>query len=224
MLWHKLIGAGGTGASDLAFVDVGTSTNSGSDVTITVPTHIEGDLLLVRVATRDNGGQTWATPSGWTMLADGSSPVTNTNTDPGVFWKIAGASEPATVTFTVTSAKAPMGGIMLSYSGATTATLDTITSYGGNPVSAINTATAISTGEVLVCMAAMYTGSNTSVFEITDGTTAGSERVENVYIDGANRLTIMATDFSDTAVTTTSVTTATYTDIKEYAVTNVILS
>ena len=206
------------------FVAFGTSTTSSNDVIITVPTHTEGDLLLVRVSTRDNGGQTWATPAGWTALAIGNSPVTSTNTDPGVFWKIAGASEPATVTFTVTSAKAPMGGIMLSYSGATTATLDTITSYGGNPVSAINTATAISTGEVLVCMAAMYTGSNTSVFEITDGTTAGSERVENVYIDGANRLTIMATDFSDTAVTTTSVTTATYTDIKEYAVTNVILS
>ena len=222
MLWHKIQGAGGVGG--IEFVDVGTSTTSVNDVIITVPTHVEGDLLLVRVSTRDNGGQTWATPAGWTMLADGSSPVTNTNTDPGVFYKIAGASEPATVTFTVSSAKVPMGGIMLSYSGATAASLDTITSYGLNPVSAINTATAISAGEVLVCMAGLYTASDTSVFTITDGTTAGDERIEHVYVDGSNRLTIMATEFTDPSVTTTSVTTTTYADVSEYAITNVILS
>jgi len=223
MLWHKIQGAGGVGGG-IEFVDVGTSTTSAPDVTITVPTHAEGDLLLVRVSTRDNGGQTWTTPAGWTMLADGSSPVSNTNTDPGVFYKIAGASEPATVTFTVSSAKEPMGGIMLSYSGATAASLDTITSYGADATSAINTSTAISAGEVLVCMAALYTGSNTAVFTITDGTTAGDERIEQVYVDGSNRLTIMATEFTDPSVTTTSVTTTTYADVSEYAVTNVILS
>ena len=223
MLFHKILGAAGAGGG-IAFVDVGTSTNSGNDVIITVPTHVEGDLLLVRVSTRDNGGQTWATPAGWTMLADGSSPVADTNTDPGVFYKIAGASEPATVTFTVSTAKVPMGGIMLSYSGATSAALDTITSYGGTTASAINTTTSISAGEVLVCMAALYTGARTSVFTITDGTTAGDERVEQVYINTTKKITIMATEFSDTAVTTTSVTTAAYGDISNYAVTNVILS
>lgn len=223
MLWHKIQGAAGAGGVP-TFVDVGTSTTSGTDVIITVPTHAEGDLLLVRVSTRDGGGQTWATPAGWTMLADGSSPVTNTNTDPGVFYKIAGASEPATVTFTVSSSKTPMGGIMLSYSGATAASLDTITSYGSDANSAINTATAISAGEVLVCMAGLYTLSNTSVFTITDGTTAGDERIEQVYVDGSNRLTIMATEFTDPSVTTTSVTTTNYNDVNRYAVTNVILS
>ena len=223
MLWHKILGAGGVGGG-IAFVDVGTSTTSSADVIITVPTHVEGDLLLVRVSTTDNGGQTWATPSGWTMLADGSSPLESTNTDPGVFYKIAGASEPATVTFTVSNAKEPMGGIMLSYSGATTAALDTITSYGNGAVSAINTATSISTGDVLVCMAGLYTASNTSVFTITDGTTAGDERVEQVYTDTTKRLTIMATEFTDPAVTTTSVTTAIYNDVSQYAITNVILS
>ena len=73
-------------------------------------------------------------------------------------------------------------------------------------------------------MAGLYTASNGAVFTITDGTTAGNERVEQVYIDGSNRITIMATEFTDTAVTTTSVTTATYGDVSEYAVTNVILS
>jgi len=222
MLWHKIQGAGGVGGG-IEFVDVGTSTTSSNDVIITVPTHVEGDLLLVRVSTRDNGGQTWATPAGWTMLADGSSPVTDTNTDPGVFYKIAGASEPATVTFTVSSALTPMGGIMLSYSGATAASLDTITSYGGTPASAINTATAISAGEVLVCMAGLYTQSNTPVFTITDGTTAGDERIEQVYNQIKN-ITIMATEFTDPSVTTTSVTTAAYGEVSEYAVTNVILS
>ena len=224
MLWHKIQGAGGVGGGGIAFVDVGTSTTSSEYVIITVPTHVEGDLLLVRVSTRDNGGQTWATPAGWTMLADGSLPERSTNTDPGVFYKIAGASEPATVTFTSGSTKAPLGGIMLSYSGATSAALDTITSYGNGTVSAINTATSISAGEVLVCMAALYTAGDISVFTITDGATAGDERVEQVYLDGSNRITIMATEFTDSAVTTTSVTTATYNDVSHYAVTNVILS
>jgi len=221
MLWHKIQGAGGVGG--IEFVDVGTSTTSVNDVIITVPTHVEGDLLLVRVSTRDDGGQTWATPAGWTMLADGSSPVASTNTDPGVFYKIAGASEPATVTFTVSSSRTPMGGIMLSYSGATAASLDPITSYGTDPVSAINTTTAISAGEVLVCMAALFTQSSIYSFTITDGTTAGDERIEQVYTDVKN-ITIMATEFTDPSVTTTSVTTATYTNVADYAVTNVILS
>jgi hypothetical protein len=211
------------GAAGISFKGAGTSTTSGNDVIITVPTHVEGDLLLVRVSTRDNGGQTWATPAGWTMLADGSSPVANTNTDPGVFYKIAGASEPATVTFTVTTSKTPMGGIMLSYSGATSAALDTITSYGSNPVSAINTTTAISAGKVLVCMAALYTSADELVFTITDGATAGNERIETVYSDGSNNITLMATEFADPAVTTTSVTTIDYGPVSQYAVTNVIL-
>ena len=223
MLWHKIQGAGGVGGAP-TFVDVGTSTTSAPDAIITVPTHDEGDLLLVRVSTRDGGGQTWTTPAGWTMLADGSSPLASTPTDPGVFYKIAGASEPATVTFTVSSAKVPMGGIMLSYSGATAASLDTITSYDSGTPSAINTTTEITAGEVLVCMAALYTTNKTAVFTITDGTTAGDERIEQVYLDGSNRLTIMATEFTDPSVTTTSVTTATYSNVSEYAVTNVILS
>jgi len=221
MLWHKIQGAAGAGG--ISFVDVGTSTTSGDDVIITVPTHVEGDLLLVRVTTRDNGSQTWATPAGWTVLNDGMTPG-SMETDPGVFYKIAGASEPATVTFTVSSAKTPMGGIMLSYSGANAASLDPITSFGGEPPSAINTTTAISAGEVLVCMAGLYTSNKITVFTITDGVTAGDERIEQVYTYSGNKLTIMATEFTDPSVTTTSVTTTTYSDVDYHAVTNVILS
>lgn len=130
MLWHKIQGAGGTGANGPALVDATTYYgNPNSDtVTLTTPTHAVGDLLVALLSTRDNGSQDWTPPAGWTMRANGDATVRNLPSDAGIFFKIAGVSEPATFDFVISRRKTPMGGTLLSFSNATTVAWD-VTNY-----------------------------------------------------------------------------------------------
>lgn len=130
MSLKHLLSAGGLGAKGPAFVDATTSYGDpgGDIVTLTTPTHAVGDLLVALLSTRDNGGQDWTPPAGWTMRANGDVTVRNLPTDAGIFFKIAGASEPTTFDFVVSSDKTPMGGTLLSFSNATTVAWD-VTNY-----------------------------------------------------------------------------------------------
>jgi hypothetical protein len=74
---------------------------SGSHV-VTLPSGIQqGDLLVVCIDSRryTSGALTINTPSGWTKLQGYSYPITSQFVS-GLYYKIAGASEPGTVTFT----------------------------------------------------------------------------------------------------------------------------
>lgn len=72
---------------------------------------VEGDLLLAHLAI-DDDAPTFTPPAGWTQLlavdSGGATPVTS-----ATFWRIAGASEPTSVTFSwAGSAETGVGGIV----------------------------------------------------------------------------------------------------------------
>lgn len=72
---------------------------------ISVPTHVSGDLLLAFMIGSFSGGSNW-TQANWTELYDRSG-----NGGPAVFYKVAGASEPSTYTFTQTNNNTYSGAI-----------------------------------------------------------------------------------------------------------------
>lgn len=74
------------------------SSTTGTSITVDVPRHQPGDLLLAVLST-DTGTQTWSC-SGWTILFS----YTNT-TNLAVAYKIASDSEPPSYTFTYTTAE-----------------------------------------------------------------------------------------------------------------------
>lgn len=99
--------------------DTQTGTGSAGSVTVNKPTNLAtGDLMIVQLEDDVVGGS-WNTLAGWTALEAGQPPSQFPQT--AVFYKIAGASEPASYTFTQT------GG-----SGTTAATISRITGHDPN--------------------------------------------------------------------------------------------
>jgi hypothetical protein len=88
-----------------------------NSVYLTTPAGVvAGDVLVAHVSNRDN----WSmpTPAGWTPLRRDNN---GTQLQAAVFWRVATASEPAGVTFTLTGASnTQMVGGNLAYSGART--------------------------------------------------------------------------------------------------------
>ncbi len=81
-----------------------------TSVVITAPTGlVPGNVMLASVAVDGNVASTLAAPSGWTLLnrlTDSANQVTT-----AVWWKVAGASEPGSYTFTWTTSKNAYGWI-----------------------------------------------------------------------------------------------------------------
>lgn len=88
----------------------GTGTTS---VSITPPAAAAGDLLVAHVAQR-GGLETVTPPVGWTQLRQDTSGGVVTSE---IFWKIAGASEPAAVFSRSASSTGQMAGGMTAFSG-----------------------------------------------------------------------------------------------------------
>lgn len=85
---------------------------TGASLVLTLPTGTqEGDLLLA-IMGADGGSSTWSNVDGWTELVDqGASP------DLSIAWKSVGASEPASWTFTSSSASRRLGGGVIAFRG-----------------------------------------------------------------------------------------------------------
>jgi type II secretory pathway pseudopilin PulG len=89
----------------------GKRTANGTSVTVTAPSGISsGDLLIAAVSTDGSTSGSLASPAGWTLLDRGSDSATQVTL--GVWYKIAGASEPANYTFTWTGNEQAYGWIM----------------------------------------------------------------------------------------------------------------
>ena len=127
----------------------GATSATGTDaLTLTLPLGTTtGDVLVAQVANRNGlyGGMT--APAGWTALdrRSGGSAVTS-----GVYWKIATATEPATVLFDlVGSAGVQMVGGIAAYDGVSTAapinTWAASTGFGGTTTLPSVTTTAAGT-------------------------------------------------------------------------------
>lgn len=83
--------------------------SAAANVTVTVPTNTDGDILLFFMAKDDTGAVTW--PGGWNILVEGTA----NGYYGGVGWRRA-SSEPANYTWTFTSIWRNC--VMVSYTGA----------------------------------------------------------------------------------------------------------
>jgi hypothetical protein len=88
-----------------------------STLTINKPSGVvEGDLLVAITAfgsLTDSNNATWTGDTGWTEAYDQGA-----NPNIRVAWKVAGASEPASYTFTTSLTSGGHGGVVLAFRGA----------------------------------------------------------------------------------------------------------
>ncbi|WP_275936506.1 cell wall anchor protein [Chondromyces apiculatus] len=77
----------------------------------------QGDVLLARIANRNNATATVTPPAGWTLIRSDQSA---SQLKAWVFYKVAGASEPASYAFAIDLAS-NMAGSILAFSGVDTA-------------------------------------------------------------------------------------------------------
>jgi hypothetical protein len=148
--------AGSAGAVNYLAFGEGKRTTNSTSVVITAPTGItSGDLLIAAVATDGSTSASIAAPvgGGWTLLNRGSD--SGNNMTLGVWWKIAGAAEPATYTFTWTGNEQAYGWIM-RFSGHDPA----------NPINAGQFQQGTSTSSTPPCPSVNTTVANTMIVRI----------------------------------------------------------
>ena len=128
----------------MSYSSTDTAGSNSSTLTITKPSGVQpGDLLLaVMCGSGPGGGESWTGDTGWTEVVDqGVWPILR------VAWKIAGASEPASYSFTCSNSRRLGGGILRIARGA----FDTIGAIGTSSTTAAVVAPAItSAGGLLV--------------------------------------------------------------------------
>jgi hypothetical protein len=93
-----------------AFGEGKQTSNSTSVVVVKPAGTSQGDLLIAAVSTDGSTSASIVAPAGWTLLNRGSD--SGNNMTLGVWWKTAGASEPANYTFTWTGNEQAYGWIM----------------------------------------------------------------------------------------------------------------
>lgn len=131
-----------------SYVDSTSATSaSGTSMTVNTPTHSAGDRLVFLLANYDNSSVTHTAPTGsWTQIATEDTAYNSEQVKITVWTRIAGGSEPATLTAT-TSGDVYKEGACLSISGAdSTTALDVAAAVGeGGPsprtVAALTTTT-----------------------------------------------------------------------------------
>jgi len=144
MLFQKLLGTNAAKVFPQFIASAQTQrTTSGSTLNISKPSGtIQGDLMVAFMSSGATlSDRTWSVPSGWTELVD--------QDDPPNFlaaYKVAGASEGSSYTFTMSSSASDIAGTILTYRNAaydiigslstnsSTLTLASITASLGNSV------------------------------------------------------------------------------------------
>lgn len=148
-----LSGVGGFIGIPDAFVGYAEATINGPTTTLSInkPTGTESGMILVAVlASGAAGGVTWTGDSGWTEIYDkGSLPNLR------VAYLVAGGSEPASYTFTISGSTNALGQI-LCFRGYGYDTVGAGTNLIGNGALAITELT--SAGGIIICAAASTAG------------------------------------------------------------------
>ncbi len=157
------LGLSGTAAATPAVYQASTSSSAlgASSRVISVPSGTSsGDVLVAQVVTNHNDLTGTSAPAGWTLAcSQGGTGVVQ-----GIWWRVAGSSEPASYTWTLPSNSGVVGN-MLRYTG-----VNTTTPIGGcsgqASASAGLTMTApsvvISTGDELMTTAYGFTSAGTT--------------------------------------------------------------
>lgn len=89
--------------------DLQTSTSANGTLVLNKPTNLNaGDLMVVEVGANSVSGSWTTIPSGWSTIANG---LNNSSQAPaqGIFFKVAGGSEPSTYTFVHSSNQRSVG-------------------------------------------------------------------------------------------------------------------
>lgn len=156
---HGLRAAAGGVTAGITFIAVGTGTNSGATVVANKPTGTDvDDLMVAFMCNNAAGGRLWSPPSGWTA-------VVNQNASPNisVCYKVAGASEPSTYTWTL--------------SGSATSNVIVIATYRGAVYDTVGTISTALSGSVQTAPAITLAASNSTIlafFCSSDGATWSS--------------------------------------------------
>lgn len=118
--------------NDISYVAQSTTQVSSPSTTVVVskPTGtVQGDLMIMVGALGTGAERTWTGDTGWTEVAD-----QNASPNLRVAYKVAGASEPASYTFTINSATTSgIGASILTYRNAAYDVVGAFTS-GTNPL------------------------------------------------------------------------------------------
>ena len=175
-----------------------TSANNGAGATTLVinkPTGVaQGDVMLATVTVTGTGAPT--TPSGWTVAKSTSGTALRQAT----YYKVAGASEPASYSWALGSSRAASGGIV-DYSGVNqTAPVDATTSASGASGNAVAASITTSAANDQVLAAVSFATSTTVTADVTT-----TER----YDSSSSSTTGEAADFAQATAGATSAKTAT---------------
>ena len=166
-----------------------SNTGAGANnVVLTMPAGVvQKDLIVASLAIRGGSGVTVATPAGWTNLR-------NTNNGTGVrlatFYRIAGASEPATYTFTFSNSQRAVGGISLFYGVKSSGVLDVngATTTGNSATATANSITTTAANSVAL---AFYAIGRESAYSQPTGWTELYD-MQQASMTPANRSTVGA--------------------------------
>jgi hypothetical protein len=161
------------------------TTNSSTNVTITnltltKPSDVAaGDVMLASIALHDGSATSVTAPTGWTQVLR-----TDNDTNIGIvsYYKVAGASEPSTYTWTLSPQTRAQGGIT-RYSGVDTShPIDTAAgNIGRSKVATTSPVTATSTNEEIVAVYAIHQGSSNFTGDFFSAPTGMTEKYDSSY-------------------------------------------
>jgi hypothetical protein len=185
----------------------GTATSataaSGTSVAANKPTGtVQGDLLL---AVFTNNNQTVTRPSGWSQLFYVNANATTGDVwSTGVYYKVAGASEGASYTFSVPSA-APLALSLSAWSGVDTTTpigtnfAQTISGSHAEPYTTPTATVGVTDGRMVYVRAVRIGGTTAPAFSAS-----GVDEVADVSIFSGGTVCYGNSQYTDTADFTTS--------------------
>ncbi len=190
----------------ITFVGSATVPASGaptSSVTVGVPGGVAaGDLMLAQIAVRGGTGVTITAPAGWTGILQGTN---GTILRQAIYYRIAGATEPASYTFTLSSNQRMTGGIAV-YHGVDAADPIDVWSTRSNASSTAVTANAVTTTVANTMVVGFFATGTVTSFTPPGGMT---ERHDAATSAGPNGVAIEAAEAVQAMAGSTGTRTAT---------------
>lgn len=181
----------------VAFVGAASAENGSGSTSLGIakPTGVvEGGVMVATVTAAGTGAVT--TPSGWTVVKS----LTQGSLRQATYYKVAGASEPASYSWSLGSSRAASGGIV-DYSGVNqTVPVDAIASAGGESENAaIPSATTSAANDLVLAVASFATGTTV---------TSDASTTERIDVKSSSNTTVVA-DFAQASAGATAAKTAT---------------
>jgi hypothetical protein len=171
------------------------NTNGATSLAITKPTGSQGDVLVATVSATATGSIT--PPSGWSVVLETTQ---GSAIRQATYYKVAGASEPSSYSWSLGSSRTASGGIV-DYSGVNqTVPIDaTASGSGSSGNAAIPSVTTSAAGDQVLALVSVATGTTVT----PDPSTTGR------YEKSSNSTTSEAADFAQASAGTTATKTAT---------------